>query len=304
MLPYSTNPVKTIRIDNAEIASFVTKEDSNLDEETVRSFGEEWVKFSQFSKDEIRNAGDQYFDIVSDEICNRETIALDMGCGTGRWSAYLAPRVKFIEAIDPSKAVLSAFKLTSHQKNIRVTQAGVDSIPFADESFDFAMGIGVYHHIPDTKKAMADTIKKIKPGGHFLTYVYYNLDGRGRFYKFLFSVVNLMRRGVSSLPTGLKKLTCDVIAIFIYMPLVLTARFFRLFSPNGNFWKKVPLSYYADKSWNIIRNDALDRFGTPLEQRFSKTELIDMLTDCGLENIVVSDGMPYWHAVGRKPTTS
>ena len=54
------------------------------------------------------------------------------------------------------------------------------------------------------------------------------------------------------------------------------------------------------KSWNIIKNDALDRFGTPLEQRFSKKELIEILESCGMEDVVVSDGLPYWHAVSRK----
>jgi len=303
MLPYSSSPLNEIEFNGKKIASFVSDLDENLDRETVDSFGEEWEKFGKFSAKEIKNAGDQYFDIVTDEICNSETIALDMGCGTGRWSAYLSPRVKFIEAIDPSKAVYSAELLTQEQENVRITQAGVDSIPFEDESFDFAMGIGVYHHIPDTKKAITDTLSKVKKGGHFLTYLYYNLDGRGGFYLFLFAIVNGIRKLVSSMPKGLKKFTCDLIAIFIYMPLVLWARFFKMLSPNGSFWKKIPLSYYADKSWNIIRNDALDRFGTPLEQRFSKAEIIEMLESCGLENIVVSTGMPYWHAVGRKPNT-
>ncbi|MBL4702929.1 MAG: hypothetical protein JKY54_00275, partial [Flavobacteriales bacterium] len=123
----------------------------------------------------------------------------------------------------------------------------------------------------------------------------------GGFYKFLFAIVNGIRKLVSSMPKGLKKFTCDVIAIFIYLPLVLWSRFFKWLSPKGSLWKKIPLSYYVDKSWNIIRNDALDRFGTPLEQRFTKIEIIEILESCGLENIVVSPGMPYWHAVGRKP---
>jgi hypothetical protein len=63
---------------------------------------------------------------------------------------------------------------------------------------------------------------------------------------------------------------------------------------------KIPLSSYKDKSFNIIRNDSLDRFGTKLEHRFSKDEIIDMMTKCGLTDIVVSPNMPYWHAIGKK----
>jgi len=300
MLQYLKEPIKEIEFKGRKIASFVSDEDDNIDLDTVKSFGEEWVKFSEFSDEEIQNAGDQYFDIITEDICNASTIALDMGCGTGRWSKYLANKVKFIEAIDPSKAVLSASLLTKELTNVRVSQAGVDSIPFADESFDFAMGVGVYHHIPDTKKAIADTVKKVKKGGYLLVYLYYSLDNRGGFYKLIFNISTIVRRIVSKMPKRMKKFTCDLIAVFIYLPFILLARFLKLILSQGKLWKKIPLSYYYDKSWNIIRNDALDRFGTPLEQRFSKNEVISLLESCGLEKIVVSPGMPYWHAVGKK----
>ena len=300
MLEYLEKPIKEIDFNGVKIASFVSESDQNIDIDTVNSFGEERTKFSSFSEKEIKNAGDQYFDIVTEEICNSSSVVLDMGCGTGRWSKYLANRVKFIEAIDPSKAVLSASHLTKDLRNVRVTQAGVDSIPFADESFDFAMGVGVYHHIPDTQKAVRDTVKKIKKGGYLLIYLYYSLDNRGGGYKFLFKMSTIIRKIVSSMPNRLKKITCDFIAFFIYMPFVMLARLFKVFFPKGKVWEKIPLSYYNDKSWNIIKNDALDRFGTPLEQRFSKKELVQILESCGIEDVAVSDGLPYWHAVGRK----
>jgi hypothetical protein len=47
-----------------------------------------------------------------------------------------------------------------------------------------------------------------------------------------------------------------------------------------------------------MRNDALDRFGTSLEQRFSKEQVIRMMEQAGLRDIVISDKMPYWHATG------
>ena len=62
----------------------------------------------------------------------------------------------------------------------------------------------------------------------------------------------------------------------------------------------MPLSYYIGKSINVIRNDALDRFGTPLEQRFSKKEIEEMLINAGLEDIVFSERAPYWHVLGKK----
>ena len=49
-----------------------------------------------------------------------------------------------------------------------------------------------------------------------------------------------------------------------------------------------------------MRTDALDRFGTRLEQRFSRNEIERMMTAAGLTDIVFSEREPYWVACGRK----
>ena len=69
----------------------------------------------------------------------------------------------------------------------------------------------------------------------------------------------------------------------------------------GKKWgDKIPLSYYRNKSFNVVRNDALDRFGTPLEQRFSKVQITSMMEKAGLSDIHFSKNQPYWHVIGRK----
>lgn len=300
MLSYSKVPVKTIAWSGGEIDSFVTDDEGNLDRETVESFGEEWTKFAAFSAEEIRKVGDEYFDVVAENMLGQHVTALDVGCGTGRWTKYLAPKVGFVEAIDPSAAVHSAVQLLHDEQNVRVTQAGVESIPFEDESFDFVFSLGVLHHIPDTAKAMQSAVKKLKPGGHFLVYLYYSLDNRGAGFKALFKLVNGIRSIVAGMPTFWKKLTCDFLAIFVYLPMIGLSGLVKLLTGGSKLYAKLPLSYYVGKSWNVIRNDALDRFGTPLEQRFSKEEIRQMMEACGLVDIQFSTQAPFWHAVGRK----
>ena len=69
----------------------------------------------------------------------------------------------------------------------------------------------------------------------------------------------------------------------------------------GEKWgNKIPLSYYSNKSFNVIRNDSLDRFGTPLEQRFSKKQIEKMMHEAGLHDIKFSNNQPYWHVIGQK----
>ena len=294
---YTKKPIKTTMYGNKSVSIFEIEND-NIDMETVDSFGAEWSKFNNFSEKEINLAGDQYFDIVSPDIYSGKSV-LDVGCGTGRWSKYLASKVRILEAIDPSDAVISAAKLLQNEKNIRISKASVNGIPFPDNSFDFVFSLGVLHHIPDTQNAMYECVKKVKSGGYFLVYLYYDFDNRGKFYKLLFLASNLIRRVVCILPSTLKKAACDLLALLVYLPIISISKFLLLIGVK-KIIKHIPLSYYADKSINIIRNDSLDRFGTPLEQRYSQKEIYQMMSSCGLNDIIFSKNEPFWHAIGRK----
>jgi ubiquinone/menaquinone biosynthesis C-methylase UbiE len=297
MIEYEIQPEHCIEVEGLSIPSFINKSDgANIDWKTIESFGEEWSKFNEFSPEEIRKIGNDYFDLIKNlDISNYQV--LDVGCGSGRWSKYLAPRVKWIEAIDPSNAVLVASKLLGNETNVRVSQASVDQIPFRPGSFDLVISLGVLHHIPDTKTALKKCVGMVKPGGFCLFYLYYDLENRAFLFRLIFKVTNLMRKIISAMPGIMKRFLCDLIALLIYWPL---SRVSNWFNSYPSIKKNIPLAYYSDKSLNILRNDALDRFGTPLEQRFSKDQIRQMMYEAGLAHIHFSENPPYWHVIGRK----
>ena len=295
---YSQVPLKYTKATNREIAIFSTEGD-NIDNEVVESFGDEWLKFHDFSDEIIQEIAKEYFDLLDETIVNKNTYALDIGCGTGRWTKFLTGKAGFIEAIDPSNAIFAADKLLGNIENVRLTKASTETIPFADETFDFAMSVGVLHHIPDTQQAMKDCVKKVKKGGYFYCYLYHNLETRGWWFKTIFWWSDQLRKIVCKLPAGMKRFVCDVLAIVIYMPLVLWVRFLVLIGLR-KVARKMPLAAYNNKSFFIIRNDALDKFGTRLEQRFSWKQVEKMMKECGLDNIVISPLSPFYHATGKK----
>ena len=102
-IPYTGDPDAWIEVEGGRIAHFAHDDGANLDAVTVASFGREWKKFNTFTEREIATSGDEYFDVVDEKDFSPATVALDLGCGSGRWSRYLAPKVGFIEAIDPSE---------------------------------------------------------------------------------------------------------------------------------------------------------------------------------------------------------
>jgi len=273
--------------------------DNNIDITTVEAFGDEWTKFSHFSNEEIETIATQhYFDIVKPEwIVNKQV--LDVGCGTGRWTKYVAKYAATVDAVDPSKAIEAAAVLLSDCNNVRLSRTSVDNLPFANESFDFVFSLGVLHHIPDTQLAMTRCVDKLKTNGYFLTYLYYKFENRGFAFKALFSVADIIRQITSRLPPFAKNLICDFIAIVIYFPFIICGWVLKKMGLN-KLSQKTPLHFYIGKTFNVIRNDARDRFGTPLEQRFTKDEIRVMMENSGLTDIVFSEKETYWHSIGRK----
>ena len=87
---------------------------------------------------------------------------------------------------------------------------------------------------------------------------------------------------ISRLPFKIKIFFTNLIAYVIYFPWIKFLKFLKYINIKIN---NLPLSFYIDKSIYIIKNDSLDRFATPLEKRFSKKQIENLMSESGLENI-------------------
>lgn len=264
---------------------------SNVDNLTVAGFGQEWEAFDQSKlTDEERQAlFDAYFAVFPFDSLAADAEGFDLGCGSGRWAALMRPRVGILHCIDPSEKALDVARRNA--VGARFHLADDQSIPLRDESQDFGYSLGVLHHIPDAQRALDACVRKLKRGAPFLVYAYYALDNRPGWYRSVWKASDLLRRGISRLPFAAKKAVTNAIAFTVYLPLSRTSR---LFGPN------FPLHAYRSASMYRLKTDALDRFGTRLEQRFTKSELERMMVKAGLKRIRFSEAMPYWTAVGFK----
>lgn len=296
---FNANPVTVVKTPNREIPVFSSGE--NMDAKTIESFGEEWKAYHHFDEKELVEISGMYFDILPAEALKPDSTVLEVGCGSGRFIWYLRKQYDpFVTGVDPSDAVFAADELLGKDEKVQIVKATSSNMPFADESFDFVYSIGVLHHIPETARAMEDCTRKLKKGGYFLTYIYYDLDNRGKLFRGLYDFSNFFRKGISRLPQKTKKIVCDILAVAVYMPWVTASRILKLAGVSKSVREKIPLHGYEDRSFYVIRNDSLDRFGTPLEQRFTKAQITEMMEKAGLSDIKFSDKIPYWHAIGRK----
>jgi ubiquinone/menaquinone biosynthesis C-methylase UbiE len=268
--------------------------------EVVEGFGDEWSRFDQtaLSQDELEKMFDNYFNIFPwEKIDSEKAVGFDLGCGSGRWAKFVAPRVGKLHLIDASEQALNVAKekLKTEDK-CEFHLASVDSIPLEDASCDFGYSLGVLHHIPDTEAGIRACVAKLKPGAPFLMYLYYRFDNRPAWFRAIWQASNVVRVGVSRLPHSLRSLTSDALALSVYLPLARTSL---VLEKAGVNVENFPLSQYRHNSFYVMRNDALDRFGTQLEKRFTKDEMREMMEQAGLENITFSQ-TSFWTAVGYK----
>jgi ubiquinone/menaquinone biosynthesis C-methylase UbiE len=271
----------------------------NVDREVVNDFGREWEHFNQraMSESERTDHFNSYFSIFPWHELPADAVGFDAGCGTGRWALLVAPRVKHFHCVDPSNAIFVAQSNLAHLKNCSFHHATIDEMPIADGTMDFGYSLGVLHHIPDTAQALATCVRKLKRGAPFLVYLYYAFDNRPFWFRWLYQPADWLRYAISRLPFRLKCAICDMIAMFVYMPLSRLAYFLEKLGVRvDNFL----LSAYRHRSFYSMRTDSLDRFGTKLEQRFTAIQICEMMSTAGLEKISFSQSVPFWCAVGYK----
>lgn len=276
----------------------------NLDIKTVSGFGDEWVRMDQSSLSPAEHEAlfQAYFHIFPWKRLSPDSTGFDLGCGSGRWAKKIAPRVGRLHLIDASEQALAVAKRNlKEEKNCEFHCASVDSLPLKNNSMDFGYSLGVLHHVPNTQEGLISCVEKLKPGAPFLLYLYYALDNRPYWYQKIWRSSDLLRRVVSVMPYKMRFFISQVLAATLYWPLARMAFVLEKLHLPISF---MPLSYYRDKSFYTMRTDSLDRFGTRLEQRYTRQQIADMMHAAGLINILFSDKAPFWVALGFKKNNS
>jgi SAM-dependent methyltransferase len=265
----------------------------------VDRFDTEWRDFDEVGTPELSEIFHQYFDVVPREALTPGQIAVDAGCGAGRWAYELAARGVTVIAIDLGLSVEVAHRNTANLGNVVCVQADVVQLPIRRGSVHLAYSLGVLHHIDRTVDALERLVSAVDPGGYCLVYLYHALENRSVLHRRMFRAVDHVRRRTARLPTPLLSAFSEFVALACYLPLARTSLFLRRIG-----WVRaadaMPLNYYAERSFRVMRNDSLDRFGTALEKRFTRRQVTELMHAAGLVNITVSNSPPYWHAVGQK----
>jgi SAM-dependent methyltransferase len=280
------------------------KKSHNIDHEVVDHFGREWAKYNYLNGIASEALDKQFMAYTSpidlEEFDSESSVAADFGAGSGRWTERLTPFFRKVYAVEPSEAAVKVLnEKFARDSKVQVLHEDIEKNSISENSLDLAISLGVLHHIPDTSQAVKDVGNKIKSGGIFLCYLYYKVEDKPIYYRAVFRIVNVVRYSISRMPHPIRMFIAKLIAFSVYLPL---ARYSKFNLNRGKDVSNIPLHHYANMPFVMLENDALDRFGTRLEQRFNREEIAKMLVVANFDitTLKFSAAEPFWTFAIRK----
>jgi 2-polyprenyl-3-methyl-5-hydroxy-6-metoxy-1,4-benzoquinol methylase len=97
---------------------------------------------------------------------------LDLGCGEGKNSIYLANKGAIVDAYDISEyAINNAQQICKDHPNIKLQTANVIDLNFSEKYYDIIISYGLFHCFHDKKEVSSiikSSLKALKSNGFFI----------------------------------------------------------------------------------------------------------------------------------------
>ena len=259
----------------------------SISTETQFSFGDEWKLFPDILKEHSREFS-RYIDVIPKHSQPYERVC-DLGCGIGRWSYFLNSYAKEIVLVDFSEAIFIARKNLKEMPGAIFFMGDILCLPFRDNFADFAICLGVLHHLPVNIQQAVKLVARLSK--RFLIYLYYALDNRPSWYRLVWRCSDLLRRVLCRVKSPpIREVLTWILMLFGYLPFIYLGK---CLEPLGLGTNLPNFDAHKNDDWKRIRQDVYDRFFTPIENRISRTEISQMQTTLG--SIRISEDLPYWH---------
>jgi SAM-dependent methyltransferase len=272
----------TARMLSAELAG--GSAEAEVKRRTGESFAYEWERFGVLRPEWRQNFAD-YLVPHSPEWLRSQTV-LDVGAGSGRHSRQAADAGASVVAVDIGRTIDVARR--NLPRDVLTVQADAEQLPFEPASFDFVMAIGVLHHLPDPERALFSIARFVRPGGRLHIYLYWVPERR--WHRALLGGVGAARRATVRLPHPvLHGLSYPVAALLLAL-FVAPFRVLRRFEATRRVAEALPLKTYADYPFRVLVNDQFDRLSAPVENRYTRDEVLAFLRNLGLADVTVTAG--------------
>ncbi|GIU81091.1 MAG: methyltransferase domain-containing protein [Acidobacteria bacterium] len=242
----------------------------------VENFGFQWNKHkrTQFDNEKEKPSENFLRQIGLTPELVEGKLVLDAGCGAGRYSDVVSRWGAKVVGVDLSSAVEASYENLS-SRGVKIIQADIMNLPFAEETFDVIFSIGVLHHTPNTRKAFEALIPFLKPGGFIVIWLYhaYNDDTTrmklSKFYRrFSWKLPKKVLYGISWMAVP-----------YYYLNRVPILRVF-----TGRLWH---IAEHKNWKWRVL--DTFDWYSPKYQWHHTYPEVFQWFEENGLTNIRVSE---------------
>lgn len=251
------------------------------------SFSYEWQRFRHTQLDSFTGRHDTRdrlqasLNFPLEELRGKRV--LDAGCGMGRFAEIVEHYGGEYVGLDYSFAVDAAYQNVGQRDGVHLVQADLFRLPFADDTFDLVMSLGVLHHTPDPRRAFASLPRVVKPGGRLTITVY---DAGNKVY-----VLN--SRFWRRFSTRLPKRTLHLLS-YAAAPL------YYLWTLPGAGWLLRSLAFISlerDWRWRVL--DTFDWYSPRYQSWHTHPEVFGWFKENGLERVEVL--APSVSQIGTRP---
>ncbi|MBL1076434.1 3-demethylubiquinone-9 3-O-methyltransferase [Nocardia sp. 2] len=143
--------------------------ESSIDNHFFGQFAESWwAEDSQMSGlASFQGPRFAFFDRQVREWAGKRV--LDVGCGGGFTTEFLAARGALVSGVDPSERLIEAARRHAEQtgKSIDYRVGSAEALPYPDASFDIVTCVDVLEHVVDPARSISEIARVLAPGGVF-----------------------------------------------------------------------------------------------------------------------------------------
>ncbi|MCP4326649.1 MAG: 3-demethylubiquinone-9 3-O-methyltransferase [Alteromonadales bacterium] len=128
----------------------------------------------------------------------KDVKVLDVGCGGGFTSEFMAKKGALVSGIDISEVSINTATEHAKESNLDIDYRSGTAVnlPYDNDSFDAIVCVDVLEHIDDITKAIAEIKRVLKPGGTFL------FDTINKTFKSKFIMIWLLENIKKEIPKG------------------------------------------------------------------------------------------------------